>query len=245
MGRIAIIAGTGFRELNIPDSAEAVDVETPFGQPSGPILRWMDLGHEIFFLPRHGLDESHPPHKVNYRANLWAIHQAQVDYVLAVNAVGGIASDAEPGMLVFPDQLVDYTWGRRQTFFDGDEDKLSHIEFTLPYCELFRRRLIELAGDLKLRFLAAGTHAVTQGPRLETAAEVDRLQRDGCDLVGMTGMPEAGLAKELELSYACCAVVVNSAAGKGDAGIHAEIDMYLKQGMQQVTRLFVGFLESL
>ena len=245
MGRIAIIAGTGFRELDIPNSAEVVDVDTPFGQPSGPILRWKDLEHDIFFLPRHGLDGSKPPHEVNYRANLWAIHQAQVDYVLAVNAVGGIASDAKPGMLVIPDQLIDYTWGRRQTFFDGGKDKLLHIEFTMPYCELLRQRLIELAGDLKLRFLAAGTYAVTQGPRLETAAEVSRLQRDGCDLVGMTGMPEACLAKELELNYACCAVVVNSAAGKGDAGIHAEIDLHLKQGMQQVTRLFVSFLDSL
>ena len=107
MGRIAIIAGTGFRELDIPNSAEVVDVDTPFGQPSGPILRWKDLEHDIFFLPRHGLDGSKPPHKVNYRANLWAIHQAQVDYVLAVNAVGGIASDAKPGMLVIPDQLID------------------------------------------------------------------------------------------------------------------------------------------
>jgi purine nucleoside phosphorylase len=181
---------------------------------------------------------------VNYRANLWAIHQAQAQYVLAVNTVGGIASDAEPGMLVIPDQLVDYTWGRPQTFFDGDKDTLTHIEFTLPYCESFRQQLIKLAGDLKLQFLATGTHAVTQGPRLETAAEINRLKRDGCDLVGMTGMPEAALARELELSYACCAVVVNRAAGTGDVGIYAEIDQYLDQGMDQVSRLVSGFLEA-
>jgi 5'-methylthioinosine phosphorylase len=244
MGRIAIIAGTGFRELNIPDAAEAIEAGTPFGQPSGPILRWMNLGHEILFLPRHGLDGSVPPHKVNYRANVWAIHQAQAEYVLAVNTVGGIASDAQPGMLVIPDQLVDYTWGRPQTFFDGDKDTLTHIEFTLPYCESFRRRLIELAGELKLQFLATGTHAVTQGPRLETAAEVNRLSRDGCDVVGMTGMPEAALARELELRYACCAVVVNRAAGIGDISVHAEIDRYLNQGMEQVSRLVGGFLEK-
>ncbi len=244
MGRIAIIAGTGFRELNIPDAAQPIEAGTPFGQPSGPILRWMNLGHEILFLPRHGLDGSVPPHKVNYRANVWAIHQAQAEYVLAVNAVGGIASDAQPGMLVIPDQLVDYTWGRPQTFFDGDKDTLTHIEFTLPYCESFRRRLIELAGELKLQFLATGTHAVTQGPRLETAAEVNRLSRDGCDVVGMTGMPEAALARELELRYACCAVVVNRAAGTGDISVHAEIDRYLNQGMEQVSRLVGGFLEK-
>ena len=244
MGRIAIIAGTGFRELNIPDAAQPIEAATPFGQPSGPILRWMNLGHEVLFLPRHGLDGSVPPHKVNYRANLWAIHQAQAEYVLAVNTVGGIASDAEPGMLVIPDQLVDYTWGRPQTFFDGDDDTLTHIEFTLPYCESFRRRLIKLAGELKLQFLATGTHAVTQGPRLETAAEINRLKRDGCDLVGMTGMPEAALARELELSYACCAVVVNRAAGTGDIGVYAEIDQYLNPGMEQVSRLVSGFLEE-
>jgi purine nucleoside phosphorylase len=204
----------------------------------------MNLGHEVLFLARHGLDGSVPPHKVNYRANLWAIHQAQAQYVLAVNTVGGIASDAEPGMLVIPDQLVDYTWGRPQTFFDGDKDTLTHIEFTLPYCESFRQQLIKLAGDLKLQFLATGTHAVTQGPRLETAAEINRLKRDGCDLVGMTGMPEAALARELELSYACCAVVVNRAAGTGDVGIYAEIDQYLDQGMDQVSRLVSGFLEA-
>ena len=242
MGRIAIIAGTGFRALNIPDAAQPIEASTPFGQPSGPILRWMSLGHEVLFLARHGLDGSVPPHKVNYRANLWAIHQAQAQYVLAVNTVGGIASDAEPGMLVIPDQLVDYTWGRPQTFFDGDKDTLRHIEFTLPYCESFRQRLIKLAGDLKLQFLATGTHAVTQGPRLETAAEINRLKRDGCDLVGMTGMPEAALARELELSYACCAVVVNRAAGTGDVGVYAEIDQYLDQGMDQVSRLVSGFL---
>jgi 5'-methylthioinosine phosphorylase len=140
--------------------------------------------------------------------------------------------------------LVDYTWGRPQTFFDGDKDTLTHIEFTLPYCESFRRRLIELAGELKLQFLATGTHAVTQGPRLETAAEVNRLSRDGCDVVGMTGMPEAALARELELRYACCAVVVNRAAGIGDISVHAEIDRYLNQGMEQVSRLVGGFLEK-
>ena len=244
MGRIAIIAGTGFRALNIPDAAQPIEASTPFGQPSGPILRWMNLGHEVLFLARHGLDGSVPPHKVNYRANLWAIHQAQAQYVLAVNTVGGVASDAEPGMLVIPDQLVDYTWGRPQTFFDGDKDTLTHIEFTLPYCESFRQQLIKLAGDLKLQFLATGTHAVTQGPRLETAAEINRLKRDGCDLVGMTGMPEAALARELELSYACCAVVVNRAAGTGDVGVYAEIDQCLDQGMDQVSRLVSGFLEA-
>ncbi len=244
MGRIAIIAGTGFRALNIPDAAQPIEASTPFCHPSGPILGWMNLGHEVLFLARHGLDGSVPPHKVNYRANLWAIHQAQAQYVLAVNTVGGIASDAEPGMLVIPDQLVDYTWGRPQTFFDGDKDTLTHIEFTLPYCESFRQRLIKLAGDLKLQFLATGTHAVTQGPRLETAAEINRLKRDGCDLVGMTGMPEAALARELELSYACCAVVVNRAAGTGDVGVYAEIDQYLDQGMDQVSRLVSGFLEA-
>ena len=246
MGRVAIIAGTGFTELDISSEAETVAATTtPYGQPSGPMLRWTQQGHEILFVPRHGMDGNVPPHKVNYRANIWAIRQAQVDDVLAINAVGGISTDAEPGLLAIPDQLVDYTWGRPQTFFDGDEDPLTHIDFTRPYSEALRQRLIQFAADLKLRCLSSGTLAVTQGPRLETAAEINRLSRDGCDLVGMTGMPEAGLARELELSYACCAVVVNRAAGKGEMAVHAEIDRYLQQGMEQVSRLLDGFLKSL
>jgi purine nucleoside phosphorylase len=180
---------------------------------------------------------------VNYRANIWALHEARPDHVVAINTVGGITPEARPGRLVFPDQLIDYTWGREHTYADGIERPLNHIDFTVPVSPQWRARLIDQARVLALDYAEASTYAVTQGPRLETAAEIDRLERDGCDIVGMTAMPEAALARELELDYSICAVVVNWAAGRtrGPGGVHDEMRRYLDQGMDQVKRL----LESL
>jgi 5'-methylthioinosine phosphorylase len=238
MNRIAIIGGTGAAGL-IPEEASQQVIATPHGDPSSPILKWESGVTETLFIARHGLDGSIPPHRINFRANIWALKDAQPDFVVAINAVGGIDSNACPGRLVFPDQLIDYTWGRAHTFDDGIEKSLQHIDFTVPFSEVTRTRLISKAEALELDYSAAGTYAVTQGPRLETAAEIDRLERDGCDIVGMTAMPEAALSRELELPYAICAVVVNWAAGRtrSGEGIHDEIHAYIDQGFAQVKRL--------
>jgi 5'-methylthioinosine phosphorylase len=192
---------------------------------------------EIVFLPRHGYAHTIPPHRVNYRANLWALKSIGIERVLAVTAVGGIGENMAPGKLAFPDQLIDYTYGREHTFFVDHLDYVTHIDFTNPYDEVLRRQLIAAAEKGGLMFIPSGTYGATQGPRLETAAEINRMEQDGCTMVGMTGMPETALARELELEYACCALVSNWAAGRGSGGIHAAIETHLKKGLVQVARL--------
>ena len=237
MTDLAIIGGTGLASLNGLEITRREMVHTPYGEPSGPLMHGRFAGHNVVFLPRHGYAHTIPPHRVNYRANIWALHHIGVRRVLAVAAVGGIRSDMEPGSIAFPDQLIDYTYGRAHTFFEQDLDQVTHIDFTEPYDATLRGQLIKAAQAAGLKCVTDGTYAATQGPRLETAAEIARLERDGCDVVGMTGMPEAGLAREMQLAYACCAVIANWAAGKGSEGIHAEIDRYLKRGMEQVRAL--------
>lgn len=248
--KLAIIGGTGLDALGILQVDKREVITTPFGEPSGPITRGSLFGQEVLFLPRHGYSHSLPPHQVNYRANLWALREAGAEAVLAVAAVGGIRADMGPGRLVIPDQIIDYTWGRSSTFFEYEAESLSegkqiqvkHIDFTEPYCDELRQQLLKAAFAANIKLIDGGTYAATQGPRLETAAEVERLERDGCHLVGMTGMPEAALARELELCYACCAVVANWAAGKSDGIITmADIEKNLKSGMQRLSDL----LESL
>jgi len=186
-----------------------------------------------------------PPHRVNYRANLFALHEAGVEDIIAVAAVGGIHEDMAPGVIALPDQVIDYTWGRKQTFFDDNLDHVTHIDFTNPYCETLRSRLLDAAEACGVAVADGGVYGATQGPRLETAAEIDRMQRDGCTLVGMTGMPEASLARELELCYASCAVVANQAAGRGDAEISmTEIEATLDMAMKQVRALLSRFIEE-
>ncbi|HHI92093.1 MAG TPA: S-methyl-5'-thioinosine phosphorylase [Gammaproteobacteria bacterium] len=243
---LAIIGGTGLDTLGILHVDKHELIDTPFGEPSGPVTRGSLSGREVLFLPRHGYNHSLPPHQVNYRANLWALREAGADNVLAVAAVGGIRADMGPGRLVIPDQIIDYTWGRPSTFFErgsgGKSEPVTHIDFTEPYCDALRQRLLKAAFAGNITVVDGGTYAATQGPRLETTAEIERLARDGCHLVGMTGMPEAALARELELCYACCAVVANWAAGKsGDIITMTDIEKNLKVGMRQVGDL----LESL
>jgi 5'-methylthioinosine phosphorylase len=192
----------------------------------------------LVFLPRHGSGHTIPPHKINYRANIWALHHIGVQKVVGVAAVGGIHRDMGPLTLVIPDQIIDYTHGRPHTFFEQDLTHVTHIDFTFPYCEGLRQGLLAAARDLGEPVWAGGTYGATQGPRLETAREVERLERDGCDIVGMTGMPEAALARELDICYACCALVVNWAAGKGEGIISLqEIEDNLRLGMEKVRRL--------
>jgi 5'-methylthioadenosine phosphorylase len=188
---------------------------TPYGEPSGALTFGRLAGCEVVFLARHGYGHTIPPHRVNYRANIWALKAAGATSLVSVASVGGIRQDCVPGALVVPNQILDYTWGRAHTFFDGLDELVRHIDFTLPYDEEVRRRILHAVREADVEVIDGAVYATTQGPRLETAAEVDRFERDGADVVGMTGMPEAVLARELELPYAAINVVANYAAGRG------------------------------
>ncbi|HET7396432.1 MAG TPA: S-methyl-5'-thioinosine phosphorylase [Gammaproteobacteria bacterium] len=245
MTDLAIIGGTGLTSLSGLEITHREMVYTPYGEPSGPLTHGRFAGHNVVFLARHGYAHTIPPHRVNYRANIWALHRIGVRRVLAIAAVGGIRADMLPGAIAFPDQLIDYTYGRAHTYVEQDLEQVTHVDFTQPYDADLRAKLIKAAQGAALKSVNDGTYAATQGPRLETAAEIMRLERDGCDVVGMTGMPEAGLAREMQLAYACCAVIANWAAGKGKESIHAEIDHYLKQGMEQVRALLEALVPIL
>lgn len=246
MTDLAVIGGTGLTELPELVIERREVVATPWGTPSGPLTHGRLHGRSIVFLARHGQGHNIPPHRVNYRANLWALRAAGAARVLAVAAVGGIRLDMQPGAIAFPDQLIDYTWGRDHTYFDEDLSYVTHVDFTQPYDEALRALLIAAARRAGLGALEDGVYGAAQGPRLETKAEIDRMERDGCALVGMTGMPEAVLARELELGYACCAVVANRAAGRyGGSDIHAQIALHLDEGMARVRKLLGELLPAL
>jgi len=235
MTELAIIGGTGLTTLKNLEITKREVVHTPFGEPSGPLTHGVLSGKDVVFLARHGYGHTIPPHKINYRANIWALHNTGVKKVIAVAAVGGIADDLPSGVLAIPDQIIDYTAARENTFFADGLSNVTHIDFTEPYCEELRQVLIRACAHTKLECVSHGTYATTEGPRLETAAEVERMARDGCTMVGMTGMPEAALARELDLCYATCAVVVNKAAGRGSGPITmAEIEHTVAQGMEKV-----------
>lgn len=212
---IAVIGGSGLTQLANLEITRREIVRTPYGEPSGPVT----FGHmgksEVVFLARHGYGHTLAPHEINYRANLWALHHLGVTRVIAVATVGGIAPNLGAGTIAAPDQIIDYTWGRPSTFFEGSEQPVTHIDFTYPYDEGTRQMLIAAARDVGVPLVEGGTYAAVQGPRLETKTEIDRLDRDGATMVGMTGMPETALARELKLPYAVLAVVVNPAAGRG------------------------------
>ncbi len=238
MAELAIIGGTGLTTLKNLEIKHRQVMPTPYGEPSGPLIHGQLCNKDVVFISRHGRGHTIPPHRVNYRANIWALRETGVRSVIAVAAVGGICEDMQPGRLAFPDQIIDYTWSRQHTCFESDLDQVTHIDFTEPYSEPVRRLLIKAARQLKLEAAEHGTYAAMQGPRLETAAEIDRLERDGCSMVGMTGMPEAALARELGLCYASCAVIANRAAGRGTGTISMEdIETNLVSGMAKVRRL--------
>ncbi|WP_028488052.1 S-methyl-5'-thioinosine phosphorylase [Thiothrix lacustris] len=234
----AVIGGTGLTAIEGLEVIHREVVHTPYGEPSGPVTHGMIEGKRIAFLARHGYTHNIPPHKVNYRANLWALKSLGVEKVVAMAAVGGITPEMKPTRLVIPDQIIDYTYGRAHTFFEEGLTDVTHIDFSWPYCPEVRNALLAAAECAKLDVVPRGTYAATQGPRLETAAEIARLERDGCDLVGMTAMPEASLARELGLCYASCAVVANWAAGKDtDEITMAEIEQNLLLGMASARAL--------
>ena len=216
MTPLAIIGGTGLDELDGLEVVQAHCVQTPFGAPSRPIQEGRLGDASLFFLQRHGSPAAIPPHRINYRANLWALKSLGIGGIVAVNAVGGISADMRPGRLLIPDQVIDYTWGREHTFDEGNNGELMHIDFTEPYDRGLRQHVLAAARDAQVSHSTSVVHGITQGPRLETAAEVKRMAREGCDVVGMTGMPEASLARELGIPYASVCMVVNAAAGLGE-----------------------------
>jgi 5'-methylthioadenosine phosphorylase len=237
---LAIIGGSGLSRLAALEVTERRAFRTPYGEPSGALTFGRIGGKPVIFLARHGYGHTIPPHEVNYRANIWALKDAGATKIVSVASVGGIPVEFGPGALVIPHQLLDYTWGRPATFFEGPDQPVTHIDFTHPYSADMRRALLQAAAACGERVHDGGVYATTQGPRLETAAEVNRLERDGADLVGMTGMPEAALAREAGLEYAAIAVVVNYAAGRGtsEKAIDlAEIDAVLKQAIVRVRRV--------
>jgi 5'-methylthioinosine phosphorylase len=240
-----IVGGTGLDQLQGLQAQQSHCPDTPFGKPSRPIQEGHWHGCTVYYLQRHGAPLAIPPHKINYRANMWAMKRLGVTDLIAINAVGGISAEAATGTLVIPDQLIDYTWGREHTIDDGSSGELQHIDFTEPYDAELRTALLDVAAAQQIKHVASATHAVTQGPRLETAAEIRRLEKDGCDIVGMTGMPEAALARELKMAYAAICMVVNPAAGLGDEPI--SLDMMrdtLNREAVVVAQLLDGLVRS-
>ena len=214
---LAIIGGSGLTQLANLDVTHREVMRTPYGDPSGAVTFGQLGGQPVAFLARHGYGHTIPPHEVNYRANLWALHKIGAPGVVSVASVGSIRADLKPGDIVIPHQLIDYTWGRKSTYHEGCGVAVRHVDFTDPYDPALRQRLIEAAARAGMTVSDAAVYAVTQGPRLETAAEIDRFERDGADLVGMTAMPEAVLARELGLPYAAINLVGNYAAGRADS----------------------------
>ena len=244
---LAIIGGSGLTKLANLEVTQRKVARTPYGEASGALTFGRICGREVIFLARHGYGHTIPPHEVNYRANLWALKDAGADSVVSVASVGAIRKDLTPGSLVIPHQMIDYTWGRRSTFFEGPGVPVNHIDFTEPFSAPLRKLLLDAAAGAKEKVFDSGVYAATQGPRLETAAEINRLERDGADMVGMTGMPEAVLAREVSLEYATVAAVANYAAGRGDSA-HAvpldKIGKILEEAMGRVRRIIECLCEK-
>ncbi len=242
----AIIGGSGLNELATLEQSSFCELTTPWGSPSGAMMLGIWQGKSVVFLARHGRPHHIPPHAINYRANLFALKQMGVRQIVAVNVVGGIhVSMRQPGQFVIPDQIIDYTYGRSNSFCDIEGETVRHIDFSFPYNESLRQRLLDAVKKLKLHCHPSGVYGCTQGPRLETAAEITRMQRDGCDIVGMTAMPEACLARELDIAYASLCLVVNPAAGLTQNIISlAEIEHHMQQGMGTIKEILSTFLSD-
>jgi 5'-methylthioadenosine phosphorylase len=234
---LGIIGGSGLTQLASLDVSHREVVRTPYGEPSGAITFGQINGQPAMFLARHGYGHTIPPHEVNYRANIWALWDRGATGIVSVASVGGIRADLTPGDIVIPHQIIDYTWGRKSTFHEGEGCTVTHVDFTEPYDRSLRQSILLAASDVGIPFHTGAVYAATQGPRLETAAEIDRFERDGADVVGMTGMPEAVLARELGVPYAAINVIANYAAGRADSkdGISFEaIEGVLRESMQRV-----------
>lgn len=254
--RIALVGGSGFNEYPGLNITRVVESETPYGlsapisfgevireSASGQSMEQEGVDRSVIFMPRHGSNHRTPPHLINYRANIWALKNCGVKNIIAMNAVGGINEEMGPGSIVFPHQIIDYTHGREHTYFTGGEDGVEHVDFTEPFTEEWRQKLIEIGQGTGLNIKDSAVYACTQGPRLETAAEIKRLRNEGCDLVGMTVMPEAALARELELNYASISIVVNWGAGLSAEPITIDtIYQQLESSKEDVIKLLSAIL---
>mgnify|MGYP001349782008 CR=1 FL=1 len=244
---LGIIGGSGLTQLANLDVSHREVVRTPYGEPSGPLTFGRIGGRDVVFLARHGYGHTIPPHLVNYRANIHALETSGVTQIVSVASVGGIRSDLGPGALVVPHQIIDYTWGREMTFQSGGDGPVIHVDFTDPYDAGVRQLLLDVSRRIGEEVIDGAVYATTQGPRLETTAEINRIANDGADIVGMTGMPEAGLARELELPYAALCVVSNWAAGRADSlhGIKFDsLEAVLQLAMTRVRRIIEGLCEA-
>ncbi|WP_024301313.1 S-methyl-5'-thioinosine phosphorylase [Pseudogulbenkiania sp. MAI-1] len=242
---LAIIGGTGLATLPILEVTHRQVVRTPYGDPSCA-LTFGRIGHEnVVFLARHGYGHSLAPHEINYRANIWALHDQGVRGIISLGSAGGIRHDMSPGTLVVPDDIIDYTWGRKHTFFEGLDRPVVHVDFTRPFSETLRQRLLAAGSTANVPVLDGGVYACAQGPRLESRAEIRKFERDGCDIVGMTGMPEATLAREFDLPYAMLNFVVNWAAGVQDSQTSVSFPSDLQQvGVDRVHALLACLFSS-
>lgn len=239
---LAIIGGSGLAKLPVLEVTHRQVVRTPYGDPSCALTFGRIGEQNVVFIARHGHGHSLAPHEINYRANIWALHNQGVKGILSIGSVGGIRADMGPGTLVVPDNIIDYSWGRKHTFFDGPERPVVHVDFSNPYDDGLRSKLIDAVKVSGKPAVNLGIYACTQGPRLETAAEILRLERDGADIVGMTGMPEACLARELNLPYAHLCLVVNWAAGKGGSATVNFDPATAEAGISDVTAVLLAML---
>jgi 5'-methylthioadenosine phosphorylase len=243
---LAIIGGSGLSRLSILEVTHRQVVRTPYGDPSCALTFGRVGGTNVVFIARHGYGHSLAPHEINFRANIWALKQQNIKGIIAIGAVGGIRDDLKPGAIALPDNLIDYTWGRDHTYFEGLDKPVVHTDFTHPFCPDLRSRVLAAAHKEQVEVIEGGVYACTQGPRLESAAEINRLERDGSDMVGMTCMPEAALARELGLPYALLAVVANYAAGREDSGHKVDFSYassVLDSAMQSVERIVQRVLQ--
>lgn len=246
--RVGVVCGSG-SAMVLPDrmfSEKHQFDQTPYGAASSAISVSKHVAGDICLLYRHGEDHSFAPHQINYRANVWALSQLQCDVVVAIATVGSIRKGLEPGALVLPDQFIDYTWGRQSTFFEGDGAEVRHLEVSTPYSSQLSQLIVKAASQVDVNLNEGGVYAVTQGPRFETPAEINRIEKDGGDVVGMTGMPEVALAAEKGLCYACIAIVVNPAAGRGKGPVlEAEIRTAMKIGYANLNQLLEALFDEL
>jgi len=246
MAKIAILGGTCLPRLQMREVISNQEAVTPFGKPSENIILTQLSGQHVYFLNRHGKDFAIPPHKINYRANIWALKEQGVDLIISFTSVGSI-SDYSPGALIIPHQLVDYSYGREHSFYDGSFfSRVEHVDFTVPFYLEIAERLITAAESIRLPVRTGAVYAVSQGPRLESAAEIDRMRRDGCDIVGMTLMPEAALARELDIKYTNISLVVNRAAGCSGEKIDMDaINHTLEAGRENIQELLCSYLSGI